>query len=66
MTASNYLSACQSVDWAHSRESSGVSAHVVREAHACVVSVSSIGLSSGDGVWIDLFDRQAGASKDYD
>jgi hypothetical protein len=27
----------QSVD---SRESSGVSAHVVREAHACVVSVS--------------------------
>jgi hypothetical protein len=51
---------------APSRESSGVSAHVVREAHACVVSVSSIGLSSGDGVWIDLFDRQAGASKDYD
>lgn len=43
-----------------------MSAHVVREAHACVVSVSSIGLSSGDGVWIDLFDRQAGVSKDYD
>ena len=38
MTESNYLSACQSVDWAHSRESSGVSARarvvhdVVREA----------------------------------
>ena len=42
MTASNYLSACQSVDWAHSRESSGVSAHVVhdvvREAHTRVSS----------------------------
>jgi hypothetical protein len=40
MCLSGYLDPYFDMERGHSRESSGVSAHVVREAHACVVSVS--------------------------
>ena len=39
MCLSGYLDPYFDMELGHSRESSGVSAHVVREAHACVVSV---------------------------